>query len=1616
MSINASFFVQVVPAGPGPKVGTLRAAIVLLPRQLKAGWPAISLADWPSGAHRAQDTLTRAVRALRKTGAAWDQGVEEEWAIEPTGRSPNEFMGRLDALWRRIMTGGTGGDGVWEETLSVWEAKPDPAPPERRAAVLPLPTAEAGIAIPLERGRAVLDTLAAPDSPILAHVPTRPPAYALAALGRPWLGQPDTATRFAARHANILSDRDRDRLFGPPNIGEWLGARTSGDSTARRAGDLAYARPLDPEALTRDALGMDGRDMLDVFDRMHALHHAAVEGLSDGAAPAGPPAPPPSSQATRRVAQLMASPSLLRLFGFVRDVLLCPPAMPAGASYWCLRIPPFEEKAEGTAAKLDVGTAVNGFYPVPRAEWDKGGPSPTAGLEVLERDGVVVLGGRRITGPDHAVITLEPALAIESDRNAQALTAGTQEEQPASDPLTAGLALVRLGVSEPLPKLEESIRCSEELRTFDRLDIGLVVQDGRDGMTRIEWRCAQHRKITWSDPGLGSAPPAARRASAGHGGNYIEAALAVIGTGGLARHELDAASCTPADIYPRRHDKDEVLVCYRDQRIGIYDGYPGGAATNAPVWDKHRPGWTQKDVEVTFERGLALNQTITVPDVQQDGPRAAAIPLRIRGEYRMGMRRVWLGGITRPLEEAARLYETVRDAPVPPLDKPGRPYLRHEAVAAPLVLLPHSVPIAGPNAMHEDTLQTAEQAVVLTWPGTPPERHKALRSTARVLLVPPVSLEFASLHEVFDARPHVRDAKIQLTEPKPPRPAPPKNEPAPPLPPPVPDTIRPLKIKAPRDMLRRLKLEGEVKQHDSSMPDANSAREGAMPRLHVLPLGIEHDRPAPYYPDPAAAYLVVGLREASGEAWVEAPQLVRLRGGSRELSQHPWPDVLPVHVEVEAAGRGVRSLSVEPAPAWLALPNATHVRSVRVRLGPGEEVILEAWLLPSLEDLASWFDVCDSAARLATVAGGGNCRDGLNKLLGATACAGLTPTTGRDPAEARREVASLLWARLGQGPVEAVAKVRRITLLHARRDASSVPTPVPEVPFSLARRVDTSDAAVETFLATGPGAEPDQDGAVQPILRGDVLIDLATTAGILVEAEIAAPDRVLDQGAPAASPNLVPLSARPLNVSDGPDGELSFSALVRRVELLRITGIPAPTHGSARDARVSLGNLQRQAALRATPGLTAVRGTPLVDGGARRVRLRVTALPRHAATTLRPDETDAPGQVLAVSEPIWLNATIRPAAPDPKELVPTFVWNGGRPTVVPGRALVWTRTREVGLRLTLRRPWFTAGEGEELGIILWPPAALGPEPRVPITLDEGTLGRLIESDIGPLGPFVSAWARDPLRDPEPGGFPTYFPLERAHFAASDRGADAWRDVVLVPIAGGDLNRGLTEEATASILRIVPRYDRATDVWTADIPFAPEAVRHLTDRFVRLGLVRWQEHARPDRRTGAGPRGIRCSEPASVWTVMPPARKVIVTALEDGGRSTLLTVQLSGPGDTLRRQAPAPTVSVSITVLDTRGAREIVAQGEHGDLLQAETPMDSGTSEDKPVIAGRNGADRTWTAAFRVPVKRAALLGHYAVVVEESDAMPAADDLDKSPQHPLRKAGTRFFSRVDLVAE
>lgn len=129
-----------------------------------------------------------------------------------------------------------------------------------------------------------------------------------------------------------------------------------------------------------------------------------------------------------------------------------------------------------------------------------------------------------------------------------------------------------------------------------------------------------------------------------------------------------------------------------------------------------------------------------------------------------------------------------------------------------------------------------------------------------------------------------------------------------------------------------------------------------------------------------------------------------------------------------------------------------------------------------------------------------------------------------------------------------------------------------------------------------------------------------------------------------------------------------------------------------------------------------------------------------------------------------------------------------------------------GLRVYLRRGWFSSGEGELLGVTLWS--------------EQNGLLDSVARDL--FKPYITQWGMDPIwLTADIGGSPSVgsFPDKVAHDYA-------------VPLEHAP--------GVVDVVGFEPQYDDERDLWFADLTVNLPTETYMP--FVRLALVRYQPHA------------------------------------------------------------------------------------------------------------------------------------------------------------------------------
>jgi hypothetical protein len=174
------------------------------------------------------------------------------------------------------------------------------------------------------------------------------------------------------------------------------------------------------------------------------------------------------------------------------------------------------------------------------------------------------------------------------------------------------------------------------------------------------------------------------------------------------------------------------------------------------------------------------------------------------------------------------------------------------------------------------------------------------------------------------------------------------------------------------------------------------------------------------------------------------------------------------------------------------------------------------------------------------------------------------------------------------------------------------------------------------------------------------------------------------------------------------------------------------------------------------------------------------------------------------SDPLLVDvpSSARPVAPDIAYVVPTFGAEREETTNVKSDVRFGN-----GLRVYLHRPWYSSGEGELLGVVLWPQSSPAPD----------------SSSRDEYKHFITQWGLDPIwQTGQLDEMPAVYDFSSSVGTAQDLSID--ESTLLVDVAGHNVG-----------------YDGDRRLWYCDITFENPVTY---SPFVRLALARYQPRSIP----------------------------------------------------------------------------------------------------------------------------------------------------------------------------
>lgn len=1453
---------------------------------------------------------------------------------------------------------------------------------------------------------------------------------------------------------------------------------------------------------------------------------ATAKAAVAGAPPAKPKAPPADSQATliSIFYSLQGDPILSRLFGFAFDIEFdIPNDIKAGGDIWLAAgDPPNSIWTKARYVLRDEKDDTERFWPAPRFE----GTNASVALTREQIHGVFDLGqgyNQVDPQPRYYLTSLAVRGAVsESLDGIETVDKGERHQTIGWTLLDSGRAaqtardLAIANHQREARSLNKAVVLyAEELTIGRRLDVMAVGPKQKS----VQWRSLMYRFVEFTD-----LLPA-------------------------AKDRLDAIV---ADRMRKGKILDEAafqLVARSMPLVGEQESDPDGNRNVEAVVEEAFQSWDGTPLAALACKSTANGSGSEVLPVKRaydlptsDLPGVRPPPLRYGVGYIFSIRSEFLGGGSPSLDEATRWHEAQGGkTTLPPSDDKGlkpRRFLRHEAIGAPILMLPDNL-VTGSNS--EMGFESPGRAVVRTATAPDPGEMDANQpgpdyiepaqrarpdSTMRVFIAPRAGMDFCARHGVFDdPRTALQrlgggllDVEFHVDK---------KSETFP-----VAVVKRNTGFNADRLIYRREPGKAGVTLDDGDSLGATI--------FHPLTAPVKREAGRAYLPDPVAETMSLRLRVTGSDKYLEGDLPVELYPNGVDAD---YPNTLPLVVTVKKINKQRPKPAQSVAEVLLGNPKAivrireggvvgpdtpgagVRARHLRIVLAPGEQFDLEATCLPSEAKLAKWFSLPEVM--------------GVQNLL-----------AGRSPA-----AANALCLSCGGAPVAKLTAAVENVKLAARSGLGGYAPPddsglgavarelldcvrnrwqLSEVAGTTTLRVEHAVSAPQNAVSLSKIAilRPDPSNATSPtppvtsaagsstlLLTGELLVDLEQVDAVDIVAEAVNPSGTQFDDTARGRGVLAKRAGRWPTVLSGEskrkykrkravfgfdvDVDGKTTLLPEVVTLLRIQNLPDPrsavnpSSGPAifldadpskvRLARLDLGALDWAARNArsieipvasdghpdqpgnsgATRTIGVTRPHEISDTRGRCLKLYAVAVSRFARTfeTAPLFSEDGNEHLLHRRQPLhdrdqrktgdaveaWSKATARPAPPSVRTPTPFFAIK--RSAEKDGGITVQTLVRKCGVRLRFDRGMFSAGEGERIGIVLWPPNIVDQVNQNPNNLEDNTIefaGRtmtlsdFVDADLGDGGQYISRWGGDPIRsDPTPqkGWFmpPTAFaclnPAEAGEPQAHDPKyvPSASMPVSVAKPAGsadGTSDANSVTSLQVALLTFEPYFDIDAEEWFVDV--AMDAAR-ATDPFIRLGLVRFQQNAVGDE--------LRVSTPVRVWTQLPPRRTLSIQPRPaKNGDIALHAVVRGQASDGIK---PLPDDAAEFLLNDLKDQKAAAARRAVWNRLQVPKMVLKVVHETEDDNLGRRQADvfpsettnfdtgtiedgeMVWSISVTMPQSRLNDLGpgQFVAIVEEiEERLPAT-----YPKEPIKltdllkdevvlQSGPRFIARVPFFEE
>jgi hypothetical protein len=1378
--------------------------------------------------------------------------------------------------------------------------------------------------------------------------------------------------------------------------------------------------------------------------------------------------------------------------------------------------------------------------------WQPGGEAEEAAVaQLTSRRDTLLTAGLTILDGDRADATVRRVAAREFQNGLARASAESASVVLDADDLLQGYK-IDVGVGRGRPKSGKDASAAER----SKISTG--------------WQTLMNRKL---DFGADEAKEATKKSGTALVQSILSRLIGPVGE--TDRYEVDSALISSHIKFTEKPVAEEVkkkqneklkgqVLGIADQVIATWTGDPLAVDCAVSAKDK-----------ADAPDNLPFGRVVDLPGA---GDATANAPhLRFGRHYRVGMRAVYQGGVSRSLEDALDHYRMGEHEPLPEngrpeidavlpsaikakdkgIDLPFRRFLRHERLLPPYLLLPASTVTKAYGKMG---FENAAHAIIRSFideNGKLSKKHDRAtpEATVRYVMPPVVPQALAVLHGAYDAVKAARlpdDVKNVLINP-------------------VTGGFPAAEGRETKGLNSVVYLSGRKATYSPE----NTAETffATMPSLSDSEAkkieDMEEEKKVRYHVDPLAERYVIGVRFAGTRQYLDGPpRIVSTFLDATKTSN--FGNVAPLRISIVKRERSKddkpsRNISDVLSEAQLnieleeVLPGKkgtkTRGHGITVNLVRGDDLEVDIWCIPSKENIRKTLAVTESVAALAQASdasGTGTLwarfSNGFSKIAG-TSAADLLKKAEENKAllelsfqgpgglpiaseKALDAVAGFLFEKLQMRPIDEIAAVRTFRGTHAVNRPLILPTliaptpPRPKKAKSLAiARPDR--ATFELFAISKAEERFDQyfrlnepQGGIRELplvvpdahdfaLGGEVQIDLDSSDGFEIFALTVSPrspliddpargrsaidrragtwpkQRAYDPDKGVFEESYVPPNAL-LGFDVFPDGSTRLP--VTKVKLFRVTNLKSARRINRREKADGLEVISIEQLYGISTGTKYKRlyddaeGTHEVppelrgaqvrlehafpDGKARELDLWIESISRFTSLmSTAPtqgvlgefyppepllDKDDSSRSAIGESVKVWLPATIRPASPQTRSPIPVFSWKSTGPLLDKSKDThEYEITRTVLVRIPLKRGWFSSGQGERLGIVLWPPTIFENDTDVStdtvlLPVDLGSAERrkvklpdFIDSDLGAAGAYITRWGGDPIRGSEGGQAGNFISPAQFGNIGDDlsKGQAIIVPNVIMPVAVSDSDGKRTETLLVSLLTYVPRFDLDKEEWYVDVELHQA---EAPDPFVRLGLVRYQPNAAPS---------LQVSEPVVEWTQLMPHRRMSAVVRKVLDKNTagemeskfMLDVTIKGPaytglatgkqeqtGEDQRNQHPrikiavfleeesggiAQRKNIQIVVVDNLDAKQRRTDSRQTTWMCALHPIWSSELTDSDGKLGR-----LVVHAEEVDMRQRASFDHEPI--QGPNLRPTKDFAFEE----YRASGPRFLARIEISPE